>query len=158
MLNVHTLEVILSGHGKVVHGVTHPVVDLSAALHGVLLLHHLILDGLGQLAHQLSNVKALPLLELVDDCGAVLLEDVLAELLLLGVTSLLHVGHALVGVRNLLDRVTVVLVTSLVDLVGGVVGVVDGLVLIVTSAGTQGLDVDGVTGLCGASKHTGDQQ
>ena len=101
VLNVHALELILGGYSQVIHGVAHPVIDLSAPLHGVLLLHHLVLDGLGQLAYKLSHIEALPLLELVDDSGAVLLEDILAELFLLGVASLLHVGHALIGVHNL---------------------------------------------------------
>ena len=92
---------ILGGYSQVIHGIAHPVIDLSAPLHGVLLLHHLVLDGLGQLAYKLSHIEALPLLELVDDSGAVLLEDILAELFLLGVASLLHVGHALIGVHNL---------------------------------------------------------
>jgi len=114
------------------------------------------MDSLSQPAYKLCHVESLPLLELVDDGGAVLLEDVLAELLLLG-ASLLHIEHTLVGVHNILHGMAVVLVAKLVDLVGGVVGVVDGHVLVVPGPGAQGLNMDGVTRLSGASQHTGDQ-
>ena len=157
VLDVHTLEVILCSHGQVVHGFAHPVVHFGAALHGVLLFHHLVLDGLSQLAHQFCHVEALPFLKIVDDDSAVFLEDVLAELLLLGVASLLHVGHAFIGVHNFLHRVAVVLVAGLIDLVGGVVGIVDRLVLVVPSS-DQGLNMDGIAGLKGAAQYTGDQQ
>ena len=58
----------------------------------------------------------------------------------------------------LLYRVAIVLVSCLVDLVGGVVSVVDGLVLVVPGPGAKGLNIDGVTGHSGAAQHTGDQQ
>merc|ERR1712168_250607 len=131
---VDALKVILGGLGQIVDGVTHAVRHSGAPLHGVGLIHHLVLDALGQGAHQLSHIKALPLLELVDDGGAVLLEHLLALLLLLSQASLLHVGQALVLVDDLLHGVTVILVARLVHLLRGGVAGIHRLVLVVASS------------------------
>merc|ERR1719391_1915635 len=71
IINVDALKVILGGLGQIVDSVAHPVSHPGAPLHGVRLIHHLVLDALGQRAHQLSHVEALPLLELIDDGGTV---------------------------------------------------------------------------------------
>merc|ERR1712002_960620 len=134
VVDIHALKVILGGLGQIVDGVAHPVSHPGAPLHGVGLVHHLVLDALGQGAHQLGHVEALPLLELVDDGGAVLLVHVLALLLLLGEAGLLHVGQALVLVDNLLHGVTVILIPRFVDLIRSRVIRVNRLVLLVASA------------------------
>merc|ERR1712134_42789 len=134
IINIHALEVILGRLGQIVDSVTHPVGHPGAPLHGVGLVHHLVLNALGQRAHQLGHVEALPLFELVDNRGAVLLVHVLALLLLLGEASLLHVGQALVLVDNLLDGVAVILVARFVHLVRGRVLGVHRLILLVTRA------------------------
>merc|ERR1711942_252250 len=91
VLKINTLEVILSGHIQIIHSITDPISNSGASLHGVGLIHHLILDVLHQLADQLSHIEALPVLRLVDDRGAVLLVDVLALFDLLSVAGLLDV-------------------------------------------------------------------
>merc|ERR1719370_832625 len=137
VVNIHALEVVLGGLGQVVNGVTHPVGHSGTPLHSVRLVHHLVLDALGQRAHQLGHIEALPLLELVDDGGAVLLVHLLALLLLLGKAGLLHIGQAPILVDNLLHGVTVILVARLVHLVGGGVAGIHRLVLLVASALAQ---------------------
>merc|ERR1712168_713740 len=138
VVDIHTLEIILGGLGQVVDCVTHPISHPSAPLHGVGLVHHLVLDALGQGAHQLGHVKALPLLKLVDDGGAVLLVHLLALLLLLGEASLLHVGQAPVLVDDLLHGVAVILIACFVHLIGRGVTGIHRLVLVVTSALAKG--------------------
>merc|ERR1712002_1059921 len=139
IVNIHALEVILGGLGQIVDSVTHPISHPGAPLHGVGLVHHLVLDALGQRTHQLSHVEAFPLLELVDDGGAVLLEHVLTLLPLLGEASLLHVGQALVLVDNLLDGMAIILVARFVHLVGAGVAGIDGHVLVIACAFAQRL-------------------
>merc|ERR1719365_309925 len=138
VVNINTLEVILGGLGQIVDSVTHPVGHPGASLHGVSFVHHLVLDALSQGAHQLGHVEALPLLKLVDDGGAVLLEHLLALLLLLGQASLLHVGQALILVDDLLHGVAIILVARFIHLVRGGVARIHGLVLIVASSLAKG--------------------
>merc|ERR1712180_522902 len=138
IIDVHALKVILGGMSQIVDGVTHPVSHPGAPLHGVGLVHHLVLDALSQLAHQLGHIEALPLLELVNDGGAVLLEHLLALLLLLGEASLLHVGQALVLVDNLLHGVAIILIACLVHLIRRRVAGIHRLVLVVAGTLAKG--------------------
>jgi len=131
------LEIILGRLGQIIDGVAHPVSHPGAPLHGIGLIHHLVLDAFGKLAHQLSHIETLPLLKLVDDGSAVLLEHLLALLLLLGEAGLLHVGQALVLIDYLLHRVAVILVTRLVHLIRSRVARIHRLVFLISRTLTQ---------------------
>merc|ERR1740131_77686 len=52
VLQINTLEVILSGHIQIIHSITDPISNSGTSLHGVGLIHHLVLDVLHQLADQ----------------------------------------------------------------------------------------------------------
>merc|ERR1739845_77724 len=117
VLQINTLEVILSGHIQIIHSITDPISNSGASLHSVSFIHHLVLDVLHQLADQLSHIEALPVLRLIDDRGAVLLVDILALFDLLIVASLLDVWQAFVLVYSALYWVTIILVLDLIHFI-----------------------------------------
>ena len=101
---------------KIIHSITDPISDSGTPLNSIGFLHHLILNILHQLTHQLSHIKALPILKLINDSCAVLVKHILAQLLLLGEASLLYIWNTLVLVHSALYWVTVFFVSNLVKI------------------------------------------
>merc|ERR1711982_111045 len=117
MLKINALEVVLGSHIQIIHSITDPISNSGTSLHGVGLVHHLVLNVLHQLAHQLSHIKALSVLRLLDDRGAVLLVDVLALFNLLGVACLLYIWKTFILINSALYRMTVILVFDFIHFI-----------------------------------------
>merc|ERR1711971_1067552 len=94
-------------------------------MHGVGLVHHLVLDVLHELAQQFSHVEALSVLRLLDDRGTFLFVDILAVLCLVSVAGLLLVGQTLILVNSTLYRVAVILVFNLINFIRRIVVLVN---------------------------------
>jgi len=125
VLQINTLEVIPGSHSKIIHSITDSVSNSGTSLHGVGLVHHLVLDVLHELAHQFSHVEALSVLRLLDDRGTVLFVDILAVLCLVSVAGLLLVGQTLILVNSALYRVAVILVFNLINFIRRIVVLVN---------------------------------
>merc|ERR1719508_743174 len=100
VLKINALEVVLGSHIQIIHSITDPISNSGTSLHGVGLVHHLVLNVLHQLTYQLSHIKALSVLRLLDDRGAVLLVDVLALFNLLGVACLLYIRQTFILINS----------------------------------------------------------